>query len=392
MPVTINTNAAALVAQTNLSKSNSKAIASLSRISSGKRINSAKDDAAGLSISNQLRLDLVSLQAAQQNIVQGSAMLQIADGGLSEITNIMTRMKTLIATAQSDQITDTERRYLNMEYASLTQEITRIADSTVYNDIPLLNGVEQIDQEITANAIGANITTAEGFVGFYFDENAISATNAITVGFDATTNVFTVTVLDAPGGNVLNTQSVNLTDVGGAPASGQTRDLVFASVGATIRISSDFDPTVNISADNEVTLQNAASVQGTSLTFLVGVTSGTTITANIQATDANDLGIAGTNLATRANADLASSAFDVAFERVAENRARLGAMMSRLEYAASNVATALQNLQAAHSDLADTDVAKEMTAFTAAQILQQAGVSMLAQANQMPQTLLKLLG
>lgn len=392
MPISLTSNSAALIAHNNLSKTSTRATDSLSRLSSGNRINSAKDDASALSISNQLNLDLVTMQAASQNINQASAMMQIADGGLAEITEILNRMKTLISTAQSDQITDTERSYLNMEYQSLSQEIDRIADSTTFNDISLLNGTDQIDDEITTAAIGTNIGTAEGFVAYHFDENIVSATDAVTIEFDSTSGVFTATRLDSPGGAVLDTQSILLSDVGGVPSAGSTQVLNFSNVGLQVTLSSDFNDGADITANNELSLQTSSTVTGASLTFLVGVTSGTTITANIHGSDTTDLGMAGTNLSTRPNANAAAATFDLAFSSLSANRARVGAIMSRLEHAASSVMTSQQNLKGAHSVLSDTDVAKEMTEFTAANILQQAGVSMLAQANQMPQALLKLLG
>lgn len=392
MALTINTNITAMAAQRNLGVSATKSQSALMKLSSGSRITSAKDDAASLTIANGLKLDLASLRAARANISQASTMLQIADGGLGQIGDILGRMQTLAATAQSDQISDTERGFLNTEFVNLRQEITRIADGTEYNGIELLSGTTGVGASVGTNAIGTAVEAADGFVAFTFDSNLRSDGEAITIEYDENTNVFTVNALDGPGGNVLASQSLDLDDFGGAVPDGQTVDLNFSNIGVTIRLSSDFDDTAAINANNEVTIQDvAAGVQGTQLVFKVGVDATDTITANINGSTAAQLGVDTASVSTRVNADAAVTAIDTAMQRVNSNRASLGALMSRLDFAGANIGVQIENNEAARSTLQDTDVAEEMTRFTSQQVLVQAGVSMLAQANQQPALLVRLL-
>ena len=392
MSLTITTNLSAMTAQRNLGASAAKSQSALNKLSSGNRITSAKDDAAGLAIATSLRMDLSSVRAAQSNISQASSMLQVADGGLNQITDILSRMKTLAATAQSDQISNTERGFVNTEFQNLVQEIDRISAATEYNGVELLTGATGVGASLGTNAIGTDVEAADGFVAVTFDSNKRADGEAITIEFDQNTNVFTVTALDGAGGNSLGVQSLDLDDFGGPVTAGQTVDLNFSDLGVTIRLSDDFDDTAALNANNEITIQDAvAGQQGTQLVFKVGVDNADTITANINNASATALGVNGNNVSTRAGADTAVTAIDTAVERVNTNRANIGAIMNRLEFAGSNVATQIENFEAARSTLMDTDVAVEMTNFTSQQVLVQAGVSMLAQANQQGGLLMRLL-
>lgn len=392
MSLTINTNITAMSAQRSLSASAMKSQSALMKLSSGSRISSAKDDAASLTIASGLKLDIASLRAASANISQAASMLQIADGGLGQISDILGRMQTLASTAQSDQISNTERGFINTEYSNLANEVTRIANATEYNGIELLSGTTGVGASLETNAIGSNVEAADGFVALTFDANKRADGEAVTIAYDENTNVFTVTALDGAGGNALVAQSLDLDDFGGAIPDGQTVDLNFADVGVTIRLSADFDDTAAINANNEVTIQNAAAgQQGTQLVFKVGVAATDTITANINGSTAGQLGIDATSVTTRVNADAAVTAIETAQSRINNNRANLGALMSRLDFANANVGVQIENMEAARSTLQDTDVAEEMTRFTSQQVLVQAGVSMLAQANQQPALLLRLL-
>lgn len=392
MALTINTNITAMQAQRNLGVSSMRSQSALSKLSSGNRITTAKDDAASLSIASGLSLDLASLRAASANIAQAASVLQIADGGLAQITDILGRMQTLASTAQSDQISNTERGFINTEFTNLRSEITRIAEATEYNGIELLSGTTGVGASLGTNAIGTAVGAAQGFVAYTFDSNLRANGEAIRVAYDQNTNVFTVTGLTGPAGNPLVAQSLNLNDFGGPVPAGQTVDLNFSQVGVTIRLSSSFNAGAAINANNEVTIQDvAAGTQGTRLSFKVGVATTDTITANINGATAAQLGVDTSVVSTKLNADAAVTAIDTALQRINSNRANLGALLSRLDFANANVGVQIENTEAARSALQDTDVAQEMTRFTSQQVLVQAGVSMLAQANQQPALLLRLL-
>src|SRR5690606_25718702 len=167
MTLTINTNVSALTAQRNLSISSARSAKSIAKLSSGSRITTAKDDAAALAIASGLKLDLASLRAAQSNVSQATAILQIADGGYAQLGEVFNRLQTLATSAQSDQISATERGFLNTEYQQLLSEIDRIADSTEFNGIELLGGAASLD--VDAGTLGTDLVPANGFVGFEFN-------------------------------------------------------------------------------------------------------------------------------------------------------------------------------------------------------------------------------
>ena len=395
MALSINTNVSAISAHRNLSASSARAQSSIAKLSSGSRIVTAKDDAASLAIASGLRLDLSALNAAKANVSQGLSVLQVADGGFAQITDVLARMKTLASTAQSGQISATERGFLDTEYQELLAEIDRIADSTEFNGVELLGGAATLE----SNAVGTDIETADGFVAWGFDPNIRANGDSVDILYNATTHVFTLTVTN--GGNEVGSQSIDLDDLSGNPfdiggtnslANGTTYDLKFDSIGVDITLNDVFAANVAIAdGNNDVTIQTGTSTAAASLDFLVGVNSTDKISITLQVGTAAALGVGGTSVDTEANAVTASAAIDAAVNTVNDARATIGSALSRLEFAGANVSVQIENTEAAKSVLIDVDVAAEFTNFTSQQVLIQAGVSILAQANQQPQTLLRLL-
>ena len=397
MSLTINTNVSAMIAQRNLSESSMRSQSALAKLSSGERITTSKDDAASLSIASGLRMDLSALRAASQNVSQATSMLQIADGGLAQITDVLGRMKTLASTAQSDQISDTERGFLDTEYQQLVQEVDRIADSTEFNGIELLGGATTLN--IDGATVGTDVETADGFVAFDFDTSQRSAGEQVTINYNATTNVMDV-VVDDGAGNTVASDSISLSSISGNPfdiggtdqlTAGTTYDLSFAGAGVSITMNDQFDATTAVTANNTVDVVAGAASASANLDFLVGVDSTDQISASIAVSNAAGLGVGGTSVDSAANAVSASASIDSAIDSLNTNRSDLGATMSRLDFAGSVVSVQVENTEAARSTLQDTDVAQEMSRFTSEQVLVQAGVSMLAQANQQPALLLSLL-
>lgn len=402
MPLTINTNVVAQGAQRALNISAMKSNNSLSKLSSGTRITTAKDDAAALSVANGLRLDIAALRAASTNVSQASSMLQVADGGFNQIGDVLTRMKTLATNAQSDQLSATERSFLNTEFTNLRSEITRIAESTEFNGIELLGGTAQHE----AANVGTLVGTAQGFVGFEFNTGIRSAGESVRIAYNSTSSVMTIDVFSAAtgGGNALGSQSINLGalagnpfDIGGAAnlPNGQTFTLDFSAVGVKLALNTTFDAGANIAgaafANDGVDIVAGTATAGATLNFLVGVATTDTITATIGQGNASALGLGTATVDNVGNAQTASNAIDAAMTTINTQRANLGAIMSRLDFAGANVAVQVENNEAARSVLYDVDVSAEMTEFTSKQVLVQAGVSMLAQANQQPSLMLRLL-
>ncbi len=275
MALTINTNVASLNAQRNLGTSQSALSKSMQRLSSGLRINSAKDDAAGLAISDRMTAQIRGLNQAARNANDGISLAQTAEGALQETTNILQRMRELAVQSANDTNTSSDRTSLQAEVSSLIAEIDRIAETTSFNGKVLLD-------------------------------------------------------------------------------SGQT-----GALGSAI--------------------------------FHVGANADQTITVEVDDATASALGVNATTVATQAGANSAISSIDEALKAVDESRGKLGAVQNRFESTIANLNNVSENLSAARSRILDADIAQETSAMTKSNILQQAGVAILAQANQSPQLALSLL-
>jgi flagellin len=275
MSLRINTNIAALNAHRQLADTDARMSVSLERLSSGYRINKAKDDVAGLSIANKFRLEVRGLRMAQQNVSQGTAMLQVAEGGSTQIEAMIERLKELATTASSDNADSNARARLNAEATELLEEIDRIAQDTKYGTTNLLSGAINFTFQI-----GSGNTSTE---------DRISATT----------------------------------------------------------------------------------------------TSGLL---------SNNLGLNGLSLTTLASAQAALSSIDNSLTSVNVVQGEIGAAQSRFEFASANLSISIENIAASESTIRDVDMAFEMVTFTRNQVLMQAGTSMLAQANLIPQNVLALLG
>ncbi len=388
MALNVISNFAANVAHRNLVRSDMEATSSLAKLSSGTRVVSAKDDAASMAIGSRLQAEVNALRMAAINANQAVSMLQIADGAMARVTDILIRMKTLSVQAGSGQLSSVERGMLDTEYQNLLSEIDRISADTEFNGNQLVNG----DQAVT----GANSN---------FDVGA-GVVNISARGFTLST--------DTPGtasGNLsFNTTAQSFTfAVGGSNFTGAIDSSAYTGSGASATMTtgtqvqltnsgsdSVLSLTLNLSFDGSANKANNAltitETNSTSYSFKVGsgVTAADTISISMQGVSAQALGISSTDITSASNADMSSVSLSNAIDTLNEARADLGASQNRLEFASSNLATAVENTEAARSSLLDLDVAAEMSTFTSKQILVQAGVSMLAQANQMPQNLLRL--
>ncbi len=386
MALSVVSNFAANVAHRHLTMSDSSATNSVAKLSAGSRVLSAKDDAAALAIGSRLKAEVGSLKQASVNAGQAVSMLQIADGAMSRVDDILTRMKTLAVQSSSGQLSNTERSMLNDEFTALRSEIDRIAEDTEFNGTKLLDG----SNTFSAGTIGANIGADDGIEQFVFgsDPGAFSATDSVTVAFNATTDQFTVT--NAQTG-IAYTSDAGVS----APSAGELKEVVINGAGLSIQLNSQFDDTSAISANNQFVVGGGTS-NTLSLSFKVGTGTDAQddITVSLAKADttALDSSLGTATIDTVTNAENAITAVTNAIDTLAQNRASLGANQNRLEFAAANIATATENSEAARSALMDLDVASEMSKFTSQQILVQAGVSMLAQANQMPQNLMRLFG
>ena len=405
----MNTNVSAMTAQRNLSVSSMRSSSSLGKLSSGSRVPTAKDDAAALSIGTGLKRDVAALKSAQVNAQQGTSMLQVADGAFGQIGDILIRMKTLASSALSEQISDTERGFLNTEFGALRDEIDRIAATTVFNGVELLGGSSTID----LNVQGANIAAVDGMVGFSFDSAVVGNGDRFEVSYELATNSLSIAKLigGAAGGAAAVTQTLTVA----APATGSTATYNFDDLGVEIVLNDQFGAAgtafvadFNLDFASTATADQFTAVTGNTaaaadLDFHVGVDASTGVAGDVNVINVQiDLGnflqlSAATNggvftgVGNLADARTATDDVDSAVAAVNSARAELGSTMNRLGFAEASLAVAIENTEAARSTMMDVDVSAEMTTFTSQQVLIQAGVSMLAQANQQPSLLLRLL-
>lgn len=559
----INTNIAAYSAQSNIGRASSMASASIARLSSGNRITKASDDVAALSIGTSLRTGVTTLKTALLNANQGSSLLQVADGALSQLSEILQRQKALATQATSGSVGDAERGFLNQEFQALKSEIDRIAGSTNFNGIKLINGgLGTVSSLANTNALAATFVntssaqtaagtfqasttalqafnvqsgasmqgTAAGQLQFvdsgntllanaaYLDVNtaisgqitAVKVTNVtygagaagsadltVTIGgVELTSRVTGNTALAniqltsgstrlqfTIAANALNftnastanlseqsffdtfrfatiqrTQAINGVDFSGTRLEGSVGAATtgvamgrFASNNVTIsnfeyigntgaantnRLSVQINGTtfiangVNdaIAAGNRLTFQsedqqafaidftgldvgitnmrtnlsereefinalNAGFAKaGSGLDFQVGSTADDSLKVSISSANATSLyNGQSLEISTSASAAVAGTALDAAIAKVTSLRADVGALQSRFNFASANLESSIQNQDAARGTLLDTDVTAESTAYATAQVQLQAGIAVLAQANQLPQNLLKLI-
>jgi len=383
MAAIINTNVVSLNAQRNLTSSQNALATSLQRLSSGMRINSAKDDAAGLAISQRMTSQINGLNQAARNANDGISMSQTAEGALGEIGNNLQRIRDLSVQSRNASNSVSDRTALNNEVQQLKSEIDRVASTTSFNGIKLLDGSfnnqafqvganvgETISISSLVNAqsssLGTTTTSSANVTGA-----AATAFTAITAG-DLTINGVSVGAVAA--GTDAKTQSDNIVAAINTK-SGVTN--VTATSDAAGKIS-----LVNTSGSSTVVAFAGASAS----TAITGLTAGTTA-----ATSSSVAGFAGVDISTTAGADIAINAMDSALSAINAGRADLGAYQNRFSSAISNVQTTSENLTASRSRIVDTDFAAETATLSRNQVLQQAGTAMLAQANAMPQSVLALL-
>lgn len=566
----INTNIAAYSAQSNIGKASNSASASIARLSSGNRITKASDDVAALSIGTSLRTGVTTLKTALLNANQGSSLLQVADGALSQLSEILQRQKAIATQASSGSVGDAERGFLNQEFQALTNEINRIAGSTNFNGVKLINGglgtTTTLSQTNAQSAAFVNTATASAAGTFGASVTAVQAFSNLTGLTRATTAAGDVQIVDSTNTllanaafNGVNTslsgtisdvrisdvtygagalgsatltvniggvdysgrvqgnaaaQSINLVNgnttlrfslgntaalgvqdytnaatanlsaqnfadafrpvsfartmtidgvdfagtrlegavgiagtgiasarlysntavisnfqyagnTGAANTSRLTVDvngttfvatavndaitsaagkLVFQSEdgqGLTIDLTGldiDFTATDNIRLNTSTrdqfinALNSGFAKAGAGLDFQVGSTSKDSLKVSIASANAVSL-FNGQSLdvATAATAGVAGAALDIAIGKVTSLRADVGALQSRFNFASANLESSIQNQDAARGTLLDTDVSAESTAYATAQVQMQAGIAVLAQANQLPQNLLKLI-
>lgn len=395
MGLRINTNVDALDAYRNLSMTQSKLSDSLQKLSSGYRINKAADDAAGLSISEGLQAQIGGLTQAVKNAQDGINVVQTADGALTEVDSILQRMNDLAVQASNTGSQDTTaRQAAQTELDQLNTDLNNIGSQTQFGQSKLLDGTFGIQAANTSTLTGQTQVKLSGITGDTGVQITLagSSTASATVKTTATANTYTD---DATGAAALQK------DLQASIDAGSLKGLVTAKVAydsLTGKASVSFQrtsaastsDTMQVSADSVLGIgAGTADPTGSGGVFQIGAEAGQTQTVSISAISASALGTGTIDLVNNASAAIATIAS--AITQVSTLRSNLGAYQNGFQHTINNLNVTVENLQASNSSIQDTDMAAEMVHFTQAQVLQQAGVSMLAQANSETQSVLKLL-
>lgn len=368
MGLRIQNNIAAMNAHRNLSISDTALSKSLERLSSGYRINKAADDAAGLSISQSFRADIASFKVASRNASEASSLLQVAEGALDQIGNMLTRLKEL-ATQAASANSGSNLPKIDAEGDQLLAEIERIADSTAYADVSLIDGSYGVTYKASTAALTSTASGYQSITGMATGDN-----------YDITT-----TVAGSNGTMTLTTGTSSETVYFSKPTGSSTQDVFFASVGVTFTVNAS----INSNTDGSFT---AGSSGHSSFQLGAENTANDRLSITLGNAQKAGLGLTTLDLGTAANAQKAITSIDTAISSLNTVRGNIGAYMNRLSYASANIATTIENVSASESVIRDVDMASEMTSFTKSQILLQAGTAMLAQANMAPQQVLSLFG
>ena len=467
MSMTINTNLASLTAQNNQSMSANALQTAITRLSSGLRINSAADDAAGLAISDRMTAQINGLNQAAQNANDGISLAQTADGALSSVSDNLQRIRELAVQSANATNSSSDRASLQLEVSQLQQEIDRVATQTQFNGTNLLDGSftakafqvgANAGQTITVASIASARSSALGqYQGYSLTNQSIGgasnvavatsvtiggvATSLGTIATDAKAIASAITASGVPGLTATaNATSVAagtsaITGIAGASTitvnglaisvtnstnaatnRANTVAALNAQSAATGVVATDTGTGVSLAAADGRNIVVAFAAGGstgatvadyglaaaatTGATINVGYSAPSGVTGNVvfagafantTAIAATGTAVSGVDVSTVAGANAALSSIDAALATIDSTRASLGAIQNRFTSTVSNLQNSSQNASAARSRIEDANFAAETANLSRAQVLQQAGTAMVAQANQMPQQVLKLL-
>ena len=404
----INTNIMALNAYNNLENTSTKLSSSLEKLSSGYRINKAADDASGLVISENLKSQVSGLQQASMNAQDGISVVQTAEGALSSVQSMLQRIRDLVIESANTGASDsTARQAAQNEIVQLRSEIDRVANTTAFGNEHLLDGsfgAQQARASTITLGLGSGVTVTATSPTFDLTIDSgsgasLSVTVTVTAGTYATAASYQaelqsdVSAQTAASPGFTGSVTVNVRDLGGGAWS---LEFVRNSSAGTGTVA-----TKNVGTTNGTLLAavSAATVVNNGGVFQVGanVTANDQISLSINdmrianGTDGAFTALAGIDVTNTSTFASAQTLVDGALDEVSNDRGQLGAVQNRFQSTIANLQVTGQNLSASESQIADTNMSLEMVNFTKDQILLQAGTAMLAQANAVPQTILKLL-
>ena len=400
MGMSINTNSVSINAQRNLGLSGNSLATSMQRLSSGLRVNSAKDDAAGLAIAERMNTQVKGLAVASRNANDGISLAQTAEGALGKVGDMLQRMRELAVQAGNATNSKTDRKALQAELKQLRDEVDRVAKTTSFNGQKVLDGsftgaVFQVGANSGDNiTVGALANTKVDKLGkSMYGTTGVTSLGATNVSGAAVTGTITITV---KGAN--NTTGISSTL---AADSNRTEEEALGQILAEINVkSADTGVTAFLEKDGSkytISYRSTSDTAGTTAAAAISVAGASTVlntaltvgTSSITAAAA--VGIDKVDIGTQAGAWEALQRIDSALDKVSSARAELGAIQTRFEKSIENIDIMQENISAARGRITDADFAQETANLSRTQILQQAGTAMVAQANQLPQQVLQLL-
>ncbi len=380
----INYNASAMRANNSLNIADRRVSKSLERLSSGLKVNSAKDNPSGYAIGRRMNAQIEGISVATQNANTGINIIETADGALTEVHDMLQRMNELAVKGATGTLTTTDRETLNQELVQLKEEITRVAEDTEFNGQPILDG--SFDLKGYTNDLNAK-------VAYYSDEviDKVYTIDALTV------------VYGTDGKIDLDATQATFTAGEGFPKGVKVAEVGENSI--TIEDSKGFELTIDVNpspvedANGNIVDYNDVSFTALQLDITgigamdtqIGANEGQILEIRIPEISLQRLGITNTDVTTQDNSKDAINTVKHAILYVSDARSRLGAYQNRLEHTISNLDVTNENMTSSYSRIMDVDMAEEMTTYTTQQVVAQAATSMLAQANERPSQVLQLL-
>jgi len=396
MPSVINTNLASQFAQNSLSGAQKSLATSVQRLSSGLRINSAKDDAAGLSVAQNMQSQINAINMAGRNINDATNVLTTADSSLGTIQDILLRMKTLAVEGKNDGLSGTQRQNIFAELDQLNSEISSISTKTTFNGNALLSATNNLAAAGTTGLVAGVVGSSAGPTSV-ISSVTLSNTPAAAYTFSTTST------------NLVLTSGTNSQSLALSAFSVGNNTLDFSQFGIKLTVAAGAADTVanqlaafttdviTVTGSTASLAFQSGAANTDSFTFTgldtrtVGGSAANYTGVNTTVTAIGALGVGGSAAAFNTAFNNASTSIDTAITQANTDRAVLGAQMNRLGYISSALMNQSTNTSASRSAIIDTDFAAETSGLTKGQIMQQAATAMLAQANQMPNVILSLL-
>jgi flagellin len=395
----INTNVKSLVAQNAMTVNNRAMSKAMEQLSTGKRINSAADDAAGLAISSKMTSQIRGLNQAVRNANDGISMLQTAEGAMVEITNMMQRMRELAVQSANDTNTSEDRSYLDLEFQQLKAETNRITQQTQWN------GMNVLDGSFVGNGTAGEFKFQVGANADQFIQHTIDQLGFSDVGEDVDFDV-----------DATDDAEIVVTITNGEDGF-KAGDVISVKIGTELLQYKVSQADIDAVDDDDASITAESIAAGILAAFQTAKTQNGRFGGIEMAVDGEDLTISktdetdfdedfdvdvtaksgnlasldGLSITNRGFSNTAISSLDEAIKTVNEARAEIGSVINRLTYAADNLSNVSQNTSASRSQILDTDYAAATTELARTQIISQAATAMLAQANQQPQSVLSLL-